>query len=150
MFRNDFRLVQDHRYASLLNIFRVISPGIITHLGSSVFMDYLYTLVKFLAAGTIIVGVTLIVHLVDPRYGGILAAAPITTTIAFIFTYSETGNEVVRQLVLGSCYFAIPSLIFLAALYLLLNRFPFVSSLCGAYLIWICGVFLMNRVINTI
>ena len=47
-------------------------------------MDYLYTILKFLVAGCIIVGVTIIVQHIDPRYGGILAAAPITTTIAFI------------------------------------------------------------------
>lgn len=111
--------------------------------------EYLYILLKFLAAGSIIVGVTMAVHQVDPRYGGILAAAPITTTIAFLFTYTETGSEVVRLLVLGSLYFAIPSLLFLAGLYLLLNRFSFLYSLCGAYLIWICGVFLMSRVVTS-
>lgn len=40
-------------------------------------MDYLYTIIKFLTAGSIIVGVTQIVRHIDPKYGGILAAAPI-------------------------------------------------------------------------
>ncbi len=111
-------------------------------------MDYLYTLLKFLVAGFIIVGVTLIVQHIDPRYGGILAAAPITTTIAFIFTYYESGTGVTHQLVLGSFYFAIPSLVFLAALYLLADRFSFLSSICGAYLVWIGGVLVMNRVMT--
>ncbi|MDD1730250.1 MAG: DUF3147 family protein [Methanospirillum sp.] len=111
-------------------------------------MDYLYTLLKFLTAGFIIVGVTLIVQHVDPRYGGILAAAPITTTIAFIFTYHEAGNEVAHQLVLGSFYFAIPSILFLAVLYLLAERLSFIPSICGAYLVWVVGVLLMNRVIT--
>jgi len=59
---------------------------------------------RFIAAGGIIVGVTLIVQHIDPKYGGILAAAPITTTLAFIFTYSSTGEDITRQLVLGSFY----------------------------------------------
>lgn len=111
-------------------------------------MDYLYTLLKFIVAGCIIVGVTLIVQHIDPRYGGILAAAPITTTIAFLFTYAESGTNVAHQLVLGSFYFAIPSLIFLASLYLLAERFSFLSSICGAYLVWIGGVLVMNRAIS--
>jgi len=112
-------------------------------------MDYLYTLLKFFTAGFIIVGVTLIVQHVDPRYGGILAAAPITTTMAFLFTYAEAGAGITHQLVLGSFYFAIPSIIFLFTLYLLAFRFSFFSSLCGAYLVWILGVILVNRLTVT-
>jgi len=111
-------------------------------------MDYLYTILKFIVAGCIIVGVTIIVQHIDPRYGGILAAAPITTTIAFIFTYYESGTHVTHNLVLGSFYFAIPSLVFLATLYLLVERFSFFSSICGAYLVWIGGVLIMNKIMT--
>ena len=77
-------------------------------------MDYLYTLLKFIVGGSVIVGVTLLAEQVDPRYGGMLAAAPIITTLAFLFTYAEAGRESTQQLVISAFYFAIPSLMFLA------------------------------------
>ena len=110
-------------------------------------MDILYTALKFLAAGTIIVGVTLLAQQVDPKYGGLLAAAPITTTLAFLFTYSETGQQVTRELVLGSFWFAIPTLLFLFVLYLLMSRFSLLQSLGGAYSIWAVSVLVMVRVV---
>jgi len=109
-------------------------------------MDFLYTALKFVAAGGIIVGVTMLAQQVDPKYGGLLAAAPITTTLAFLFTYSEAGRATTQQLVLGSFWFALPTLLFLLALYLLMSRFSFFQSLGGAYTVWIVAVFVMVRV----
>lgn len=111
-------------------------------------MDYLYTLLKFIIAGCMIVGVTLIVHHIDPKYGGILAAAPIITTISFVATYFETSHGITRELVLGSIYFAVPSLLFLLTLYLLMNRMAFLPSLSGAYLVWIGGVVILHHMIS--
>jgi uncharacterized membrane protein (GlpM family) len=110
-------------------------------------MDFLYTLLKFIVGGSVIVGVTLLAEHVDPRYGGMLAAAPIITTIAFLFTYSEAGRETTRQLVLGAFYFAIPSLIFLLALWFLSGRYGFLPSLGGAFGIWGGALLLVNRLI---
>jgi uncharacterized membrane protein (GlpM family) len=111
-------------------------------------MDYLYTLLKFIIGGSVIVGVTLLAEHVDPRYGGMLAAAPITTTLAFIFTYSEAGRETTQQLVISAFYFAIPSLMFLLAFWFLMNRFSFLMSLGGAYGIWIGAVLVANRIVT--
>ena len=113
-------------------------------------MDYLYTLLKFVVGGTIIVGVTLLAQGVDPKYGGILAAAPITTTLAFLFTYSESGPAVTQQLVLGAFYFAIPTLIFLFALFLFMHRFTFVTSLAGAYTVWLGALVVTYRIITPV
>lgn len=110
-------------------------------------MDYLYTLLKFVVGGSVIVGVTLLAQHVDPRYGGMLAAAPIITTIAFLFTYSEAGQETTRQLVLGAFFFAIPSLIFLLALWFLTDRYGFLPSLGGAFGIWGGALIIMNRLV---
>lgn len=110
-------------------------------------MEYLYLVFRFIAAGLIIVGVTLVVQYIDPKYGGILAAAPITTTLAFLFTYSSSGQDITRQLVLGSFYFSIPTVIFVLSLYLLLSRYSFLPSIGGAYLIWLAGVVLVQRLI---
>ena len=109
-------------------------------------MDILYTALKFIVAGSIIVGVTLLAQQADPKYGGLLAAAPITTTLAFLFTYSEAGQQVTRELVLGSFWFAIPTILFLIVLYFLMSRFSLIPSLGGAYTVWIAAVLMMVRV----
>jgi len=110
-------------------------------------MDYLYTFLKFLVGGSVIVGVTSLAQGVDPRYGGILAAAPIMTTLAILFTYSETGQEATRQLALGSFWFAIPSVLFLVSLWFLMGRYTFLPSLGGAFGIWGGALLVMHRII---
>ena len=121
----------------------LIPPGKIIH-----WMDYLYTLLKFIIGGSVIVGVTLLAEHVEPRYGGMLAAAPIITTIAFLFTYSEAGQETTRQLVISAFYFAIPSLLFLLAFWFLMYRFSLLQSIGGAYGIWIGAVLVVNRIVT--
>jgi uncharacterized membrane protein (GlpM family) len=113
-------------------------------------MDYLYTLLKFIIGGSVIVGVTMLAEHVDPRYGGMLAAAPIITTLAFLFTYSEAGRQTTQQLVISAFWFAIPTLLFLLAFWFLMYRFSLLMSLCGAYGIWIGGVLVMNRIISVV
>jgi uncharacterized membrane protein (GlpM family) len=110
-------------------------------------MDYLYTLLKFVIGGSVIVGVTLLAEHVDPRYAGMLAAAPIITTLAFLFTYAEAGRETTQQLVISAFWFAIPTLLFLLAFYFLMNRFSLIASLGGAYGIWLGGLLVVNRVL---
>ena len=110
-------------------------------------MEYLPTLLRFIAGGGIIVGVTYIAQEVNPKYGGILAAAPIITTLAFLFTYSEAGRTTTQQLILGTFFFAIPSLAFLISLYFLMSRLGFLESLGGAYGIWIACVLIIGRLI---
>jgi|SRR5208282_5076357 len=110
-------------------------------------MDYSYLALKFLIGGGVIVGVTFLAEQVDPKYGGILAAAPITTTLAFLFTYSDAGQATTRQLVMGSFWFAIPTLLFLLALYLLMSRYPLIPSFGGAYGVWLVAVLVMNRLL---
>ena len=111
-------------------------------------MDYLYTLLKFLIGGSVIVGVTMLAEHADPKYGGMLAAAPITTTLAFLFTYTEAGRETTRQLVISAFWFAIPSLIFLLAFYFLMTRFGLLQSLGGAYGIWLGALLVVNRLVT--
>ena len=92
-----------------------------------------------------VVGVTWLSKFIDPKYGGILIAAPIVTTIAFIFTYLENGAQTTQQLVLASFAFMIPTLLFVLVLLLLIYRFSFVPSLVVAYLIWMIGVLVLNQ-----
>lgn len=111
-------------------------------------MDYLYTLLKFVIGGSIMVGVTLLAEQVDPRYGGLLAAAPIITTLAFFFTWSESGQQTTQQLVISAFWFMIPMLLFLLTLYFMMNRFSFLVSIGGAYGIWIGAALVVNRVLS--
>jgi len=110
-------------------------------------MDYTWLALKFFIGGGIIVGVNILAQQIDPRYGGILAAAPITTTLAFLFTYTEAGQATTRNLVLSAFWFAIPTLLFLFALYLLMARYPLLPSMGGAFGIWLAALLLVNRVL---
>jgi len=110
-------------------------------------MDYTYLLLKFIIGGGVIVGVTLLADQVSPKYGGILVAAPIITSLAIFFTYSEAGQATTRQLVIGSFWFVIPTLLFLLVLYLLLARYPLVPSFFGALGVWLAAVVIMNQVL---
>lgn len=105
--------------------------------------DLYYTAFKFLIGGGVVVGVTWLSRYVDPKYGGILIAAPIVTTLAFILTYAENGIQTTHQLVLASFSFMIPTLVFVLALYLLMYRFSFIPSLITAYLIWFSGTLVL-------
>jgi uncharacterized membrane protein (GlpM family) len=111
-------------------------------------MEYLPALLRFIAGGGIIVGVTYLAQQVNPKYGGILAAAPIITTLAFLFTYNEAGRTTTQQLVLGTFFFAIPSLVFLISLYFLMSRLGFLESLGGAYGIWFACVLIIGRLVS--
>ena len=113
-------------------------------------MDYLYTLLKFVMGGSIVVGVTMLAERVDPRYGGILAAAPMITTLAFLFTYSEAGRQTAQQLVITTFWFVIPTMVFLLAFYFLMSRFSLLVTLGGAYGIWIGATLVMNRIITSV
>ena len=112
-------------------------------------MDYLYTLLKFVIGGSIIVGVTMLAEQMDPRYGGILAAAPMITTLAFLFTWSEAGRQTTQQLVISTFWFMIPTMLFLLAFYFLMSRFSLILTLTGAYGIWIGATLIMNRIITS-
>jgi uncharacterized membrane protein (GlpM family) len=111
-------------------------------------MDYFFLLLKFILGGGIIVGVTWLARYVDPKYGAILVAAPITTTIAFVLTNYEAGPVITQQLVINAFYFAIPTVLFLVSLYFLMDKATFWVSLIGAFTIWLVGVLLLNRIIG--
>jgi len=113
-------------------------------------MDYTYLALKFLIGGGVIVGITILAQQVDPKYGGMLAAAPILTTFACVFTYAEAGQITTQQLVLSAFWFAIPSLIFLLTLWFLLARYPLVPSIGRAFGIWLVAVVVMYRLLAVV
>ncbi|HJX55752.1 MAG TPA: GlpM family protein [Methanoregula sp.] len=113
-------------------------------------MDYLYTFLKFIIGGSIIVGVTVLAEHIDPRYGGILAAAPMITTLAFLFTWSEAGRQTAQELVISTFWFVIPTMVFLLAFYFLMSRFSLLMTLGGAYGIWIGATLVTNHLLPRI
>ena len=109
------------------------------------YMDYSSLALKFLIGGGIIAGVTVLSRQVDPKYGGMLVAAPILSTVAFLLTYAEAGQETTRALVIAAFWFAIPTILFFLALYLLMDRYPLIPSIGGAYGIWLACLLVLNR-----
>lgn len=108
-------------------------------------MEFLYLLVIFLAGGSVVAGTTYLADLIDPRYGGILAVAPIITTLSFIFTSLQGSQERTQGLVLGSIVFLVPTALFLISLYLLLNRYSLPASIIGSYAVWLISAVVIAK-----
>lgn len=111
-------------------------------------MDLSYFLIRFIVGGSVIAGVTWLALQVDPRYGGILAAAPITTLLAFLFTYTDAGHATSRDLLIAMFWFAIPTLLFIVLLWYLMGRYPVLPSLGGAFLFWLAAVVALNHILS--
>lgn len=109
--------------------------------------QYLDLAVRFVVSGTIVTSVVWLARSIDPRYGGLLAAAPITTTLSFLFVRAGTSQAVTGNLILASFWFAIPSVLFLFSLWLLVSRVDLMGGLAGAYAVWLAAVLVTNRFI---
>lgn len=111
-------------------------------------MEYLFILLTFLAGGGIVAGTMLLSQHMDPRYGGILAVAPIITTLSFVFTRVGTSEKSTRDLALYSLYFMIPTVLFLASVYLLTNRYSIFPSILISFGVWLVAVLILMRVLG--
>jgi uncharacterized membrane protein (GlpM family) len=108
-------------------------------------MELIYLLLLFLVGGSTVAGTAWIADLIDPKYGGILAVAPIITTIAFLFTSMHSTQGRTRDLVLGSMIFLVPTALFLLSLYLLLGRYSVVASIIGSYGVWLISALIVAK-----
>ena len=113
-------------------------------------MNYLYLLLKFVAGGIIVAGTTVLTEQIDPRYGGILATAPIITPLTLVFVYTETDYSITRELALNSFYFIIPTAIFLVVFAFFMSRFSFTASIGGAYGIWLVSILIISRLLGMV
>jgi len=113
-------------------------------------MNYLYLLLKFIAGGVIVTGTTVLTEQINPRYGGILATAPIITTLTLIFVYTETDFSITRDLALNSFFFIIPTAIFLVVFAFFMSRFSFASSIGGAYAVWLVSILIVSRLLGMV
>jgi uncharacterized membrane protein (GlpM family) len=108
-------------------------------------MDPVYLLFMFVAGGSMVAGSTCIAEIIGPKYGGILAVAPIITTLTILFTGMHSTQERTRDLILGSTVFLIPTALFLVSLYLLIGRYGIVASIIGSYGVWLISVMIAAR-----
>lgn len=107
-------------------------------------MSYWYLLLKFVIGGGIIVAVTLLANYINPKWGGIIAVAPITTTLSIIFVRMETNVITTQELVMASIVYVIPSILFLFAMYFLISRMNLVTSLSASFGVWLVAVLIMR------
>ena len=82
--------------------------------------------------------------------GAVLASIPITSVLAMIWLYADTGNtEQVADLATGIFWLVIPSLVLFIALPLLLRAgIPFAPSLIGACALTVVSYFLMLGILK--
>ncbi len=104
----------------------------------------LYLLFKFLLSGAIVVGVTLFAQ-IHPKWGGVVAVAPIISTLAIIFLSQETTAMEVQKVIAYSVCYMLPTTIFLVLMYLLLDRYGLPMSMFGSYLVWIVMILVMQK-----
>lgn len=109
-------------------------------------MSVAYLLLKFIIGGGIIVGVTLLANYIHPKWGGVLAVAPIIATLSIIFVKHETSLQTTQQLILSTIYFIIPTLIFLVTMYFLLNKLNLIYSLLISYVVWGVIVLIIQKI----
>lgn len=111
-------------------------------------MKTLYLILKFSIGGGLILGITLLTKYINPKFGGILSVAPIITTLSIIFVKYETDLQTTRRLILSAIYYIIPTLLFLIAMYFLLNKLNLIYSLILAYFVWVIALISLQRIIN--
>lgn len=107
-----------------------------------------YLILKFVLSGGLILGITLLANYIHPKWGGLLAVAPIITTLSIIFVKYETNLQTTQQLILSAIYFIIPTLFFLIIMYFLLNKLNLIYSFLVAYIVWGIIVFVIQKIVN--
>ncbi|MCK5233216.1 MAG: hypothetical protein KAJ91_00205 [Candidatus Aenigmarchaeota archaeon] len=114
-------------------------------------MSLTYLALKFILGGAIIVGVGLLAN-IHPKWGGMLAVAPIITTLSILFVCRESGIEITQRMIVWSVVYLAPCALFLGTVYYMNARTNIhvgVAILCG-YLIWMIGVVTLQKIIPAI
>ncbi len=105
-------------------------------------------ILKVLISALVIVAVTELAKRGDTLWGGVLASLPLTSLLAFLWLYGETGDATrVAALSWSIFWLVLPSLTLFVTLPLLIRAgFGFPSSLCIALLIMV-GAYLTTAAI---
>lgn len=95
----------------------------------------MYLLIKYLLSAAIVVGVSELGKR-SPGLGGLLASLPLTSYLAILWIYYETGNNArIAALSQSIFWLVLPSLVlFLALMALLRMGLPFAAALVAATL----------------
>ncbi len=111
-------------------------------------MTLTYIVLKFVLGGAILVGVGLLTN-VHPKWGGMLAVAPIITALSIIFVCRESGMEATQGVIMWAVVYLIPCAIFLGVVYGINARtnIPIGGALLCGYVIWILCVFALQKII---
>ena len=93
----------------------------------------LYLLVKAVVSGVLIAAISEVARR-SPGWGGLLASLPLTSLIAMIWLWRDTGDEQrIAQLSLGAFWFVLPSLpLFLIVPLMLRSGWAFWPTLLAA------------------
>ena len=95
-----------------------------------------YLIFKFVVGGGLILGITLLANYIHPKWGGIMAVAPVITTLSIVFVRLETDLQTTRELILSAIHFVVPTLLFLVSMYFLVGHLNLLYSFLISYLIW--------------
>ena len=105
----------------------------------------LYLVIKALLSGAIVAAVSEIARRY-PGWGGLLASLPLTSLLAFVWLYLDTGNaQAVAELSRGIFWLVLASLPLFVVLPMLLTRaqWPFWPSLGAACAVTVVAYFVL-------
>jgi hypothetical protein len=109
----------------------------------------LATAIKVLATAVLVVAISEVAKR-SSLMGAVLASIPLTSLLAIIWLYADTGDtEKVADLATGIFWLVLPSLALFIALPLLLRAgVPFTLSLIGACALTVASCFLMLGILK--
>ena len=70
-------------------------------------MNYLYLILKFFIGGGTVVAATLLAKYLDPKWAGLIAAAPIISALSFMFIAMETDIASTQKYLWTTMYFMV-------------------------------------------
>ncbi len=111
-------------------------------------MNWIYLFLKFLIGGGTVVAATVLAKYIDPKWAGLVAAAPIISALSFIFIAMESDIASTQKYLWTAMYFMVPALFFLATLYFSNMKFPYVASFAIACIVFGVIVLLMQKFIS--
>jgi uncharacterized membrane protein (GlpM family) len=110
-------------------------------------MNYLQLLLKFVIGGGTIVGATLLAKYVNPKWAGLLVAAPIASVLAFIFISMENELPITQKYLASSMCFMVPAFLFLLGIFISSYRFNLGMSFAFGSLIFILSTLVLQSFI---
>ena len=109
-------------------------------------MAYLALLLEFIISGIIVVAATLVAKQVDPKWSGLIVAAPLLSLLTYFFLSYQKEAVAIKQYLLAALLFMVPAAVFLGSLYLFSGKVPLGLNLLIGALLFSVVVFLVQGV----